>query len=177
MNETPIPARADAPEPPKCRDRPFRKEQGFVPNERETIALLRQFHPGQCPLCWLYQDDAEFLAIKRGQRRGPYACWKRRGISADCAYRHRRYHLGRSKRSCYFTFEELARRRAAAARLAPWYWKPGQSGGGNRRGCPDRRRRLQPCGQAETIRLRRAEAAVRQQRALAEAPGQVPIFL
>jgi hypothetical protein len=139
----------------------FAREDGFVGNEAETIAMLRKMYPGQCPLCWLYRDDKEFLAIKRGLRRGPWGCWKRRGIPAYVAYYHAKHHLGKNKRSSYFAGEEWQRRRREGQRLSRWWWKPGQSGGGNRKGVRDRRQRMKPCGHKEAIQLEREERAAR----------------
>ncbi len=59
--------------------------------------------------------------------------------------RHHRGHLGRPA-LVYFVGPEYQRRRAEGQRLARWRWRPGQSGGGSRKGFPDKRPRRPPSG-------------------------------
>lgn len=128
--------------------------------------------PGYCTACWLPESVREELDSLMRAGNLPPGSLRRFGLTARQSELHRR-HLGRPLRAPYFAPEEWERRKRAAQHpaMVAHRWKPGQSGGGNRKGYPDKKPRA-PSGtgvwaalQAE--RAERREAWEREQAATA----------
>jgi hypothetical protein len=133
-----------------------------------TIAAMgypdSMFRPGICRACQLPSTDLrELESLRSRQRKLPHGMLARHSLSRWQWYRHFHKKCAGSV-SAYWKPEEFARRRQQGLRLQAYWWQPGQSGGGNRKGSPDRRRRLRACGHAEALRLERAERAERLRR-------------
>lgn len=117
-----------------------------------------RFQRGVCRVCQLAPSDLSELTEWRER----HLKLKKGMLRAAGLDRWRWYYHFRGKcagRFPYWRGEEWERRKREGERHARFQWRPGQSGGGNRKGHPDKRPRRKPDGiKAAIIAERKARA-------------------
>ncbi len=143
----------------ETRQRPRGRRAAWLESE---AAYARALWPGACPLCCHHALGKLWREMRDGNSgRLPWGACRRLAISRWVSYRHAHHKPGHVSRPWYLP-ESLERSRANLDRyLAPRQWRPGQSGGGNRRGVPDRRPRRKPDRIRESILVQREQNAER----------------
>ncbi|HLI35224.1 MAG TPA: hypothetical protein VKW70_09290 [Terriglobia bacterium] len=125
--------------------------------------MLPRFQPGVCKACQLPASDlAELTEWRVRHRKLAKGMLRAVGLRKQTWYRH--FHRQCKGRFPYWKPEEWQRRREQGRRIAALGWKPGQSGGGNRKGHPDKRPRRKPSGIKAAIIAERQERAERLER-------------
>jgi|SRR5579875_291137 len=124
----------------------------------EARKLARRY--GACAVAWLDEESRRILDAHLAAGRLPWGFLRAFGLSKYAVRYHRRH-------SCCRFPHHSEKQREWSARFIQFQnrWKPGQSGGGNRKGHPDKRPRRKPSGIKAAIIAERQERAERLEKA------------